>query len=306
MYQILEVPVGAAELTEQMGTKYKFWYQDSNYGLCLFKEGRPGTGENWAEKIACELASLINIPHAHYEFAQFQNKCGVVTPSLVVPPARLIHGNEILARFVTGNSNNISLDPLLLNPYKRRDHTIGRVISYFQSSKDIKPPIAFICDSSISDAMDVFFGYLMFDVWIGNQDRHDQNWAVLKSRDSQFSLAPSYDHGSSMGRQETDRNREIKLTTKDLGQNIEKYCASAKSALYVNSSANKSMSSNEVLAFICTFRPMVMRAWKDRLASVSKNDVISIINKVSGSLMTEISKEFTSSLLEINKRKILK
>lgn len=40
-------------LPEQLGTKEKFWLlrNDQRY---LFKIGRPGTGENWAEKIAAD------------------------------------------------------------------------------------------------------------------------------------------------------------------------------------------------------------------------------------------------------------
>jgi hypothetical protein len=49
-FVVIEVPLNAAGLTEAMGTKPKFWYQDKFLGRCLFKQAREGTGEDWAEK----------------------------------------------------------------------------------------------------------------------------------------------------------------------------------------------------------------------------------------------------------------
>lgn len=44
------------EKIETLGTKEKFWYNDPDDNkIKLFKVGRPGTGENWAEKVAAEM-----------------------------------------------------------------------------------------------------------------------------------------------------------------------------------------------------------------------------------------------------------
>jgi hypothetical protein len=48
-------------------------------------------------------------------------------------------------------------------------------------------------------AFDVFVGYLAFDAWIANTDRHPLNWAVLQSPTGTVCLAPSFDHGSALG-----------------------------------------------------------------------------------------------------------
>jgi len=76
-FPIIEVPADSANQLEQLGTKSKFWYTDDQNRRMLFKIGRPNTGENWAEKVSCEICSLLNIPHAHYEFAQCQEAKGV-------------------------------------------------------------------------------------------------------------------------------------------------------------------------------------------------------------------------------------
>ena len=80
-FPILKVPPDTSTQLEQLGTKAKFWFQLDEYQQALFKEGRPGTGENWAEKACCEIARLLGLPHAEYELASWREKKGVVTPT---------------------------------------------------------------------------------------------------------------------------------------------------------------------------------------------------------------------------------
>ena len=121
-----------------MGTKGKFWYRDTSYGMALFKKGRPGTGEDWAEKVACELAQLMALPHAHYELATCGERRGVIGLSLVHGDARLVHGNEVLSSFVLDYGQDDA------RIYQQREHTLRRVVSYFKSSeKSIGVPDGF-------------------------------------------------------------------------------------------------------------------------------------------------------------------
>lgn len=119
-FKVHVVPIAAAESTEQLGTKFKFWFTDADYGLTLFKEGRPGTGGNWAEKVACELAELLKLPHVHYELAICGDKQGVVTPWLVARGARLVHGNELLVTFEAEYGTQRA------KQYHRYEHTLRR------------------------------------------------------------------------------------------------------------------------------------------------------------------------------------
>ena len=68
-YPIIEVLSAAAIAVEQLGSKDKFWYEDENHQWCLFKKSRPGTGEDWAEKAASELAEMLGLLHARYQLA---------------------------------------------------------------------------------------------------------------------------------------------------------------------------------------------------------------------------------------------
>ena len=97
MFPVVEVPDDAANLPEQLGTKPKFWFGTKG-NRYLFKEVRPGTGEDWAEKVACELCEALGLPHAAYQLAIWRDCRGVVSPNFVPDGGILVHGNELLSR----------------------------------------------------------------------------------------------------------------------------------------------------------------------------------------------------------------
>lgn len=303
MYQIIDVPPWAAESTEQIGTKYKFWYSDDNGLLILFKEGRPGTGENWAEKIACELAELIGLPHAHYELARWQNLQGVISNTVVLPGSRLIHGNELLATFVAGYGENPS------KPVRRKEHTLRRVLSYFRGGSElIGTPPGFVQTHRVSNALDIFIGYLMFDAWIANQDRHDQNWGILRTSLGNSFLAPSFDHGSSMGRNESDEKRSVMLSTKDMGRHITRYIALARSAMFPiapHGTRIKALYTLEAFESAAIHAVDAASEWRDRLEAVDHVAVERIIDNIPDTLMTDVARQFTFELLKLNRDRLL-
>jgi hypothetical protein len=102
-YPIVGIPTDAREDTEQLGSKPKFWVLLGNERW-LFKEARPGTGEDWAEKVAAEIAKAIGIPAASVELAEYQERRGCISRNFVDVKGgqTLVHGNEILAGQVTG------------------------------------------------------------------------------------------------------------------------------------------------------------------------------------------------------------
>lgn len=301
LFKVVQVPENAAEKTEQLGTKYKFWYRDQSYGVALFKEGRPGTGENWAEKIACELANLLNLPHALYELAQFGNRDGVIGISLVSGGARLIHGNELLSAYVD------DYDHTEAKLYRRRAHTLRRVVGYLRASADtLGAPYGFKQTDGIRSALDVFVGYLMFDCWIANQDRHDQNWAVLRASDGNSYLSATFDHGSSMGRNESDEKRISMLQTKDMGQHISEYLNRARSALYPTGlNAKHSLTTLEAFSSAAMHAPSAAIEWVNRLRLVTDEQLDIIFNQVPHEWMTDTAKIFTKRLLQLNRDRIL-
>ena len=69
-YRIVDVSNWRILSVEEMGSKPKFWVQDPDGPKWLFKHRhRPSVGDDWAEKIAAEVAEKLAIPHATVELA---------------------------------------------------------------------------------------------------------------------------------------------------------------------------------------------------------------------------------------------
>ncbi len=306
MYPIIDVPEGSADLLEQLGTKEKFWYTDAQLGRSLFKIGRANTGENWAEKLACELAALLDIPHAYYELAKCGNQTGVVCPNFVPKGARLIHGNEVFAK------TKPYVEYAESKNYRSRAHTITLFAAFFKHSTDIglvAPPPDFKTFNGVATAADVTVGYLMLDTWIGNQDRHDQNWGLVLdvSAPAGLYLAPSFDHGSSFARNLTDAKCVTMLSTKDMGCHISTFVQKSRSGFYPHSAAGntKSLLTIEAFSFLAKTLPNAAASWLNRLKCIDVRQVEEIVTTFPNEILTPVRKNFLVEYLKLNQERLL-
>jgi len=290
MFEIIQVPEDAYELSEALGTKFKFWYTGENRQRYLFKEVREGTGEHWSEKICCEIASMLGLPHAHYNLAIWKNRYGVVTPSFVdtLQKERLIHGNEILKPDVSP-----------ISFYKRRHHLIRKVTSFL---KIINPPRGTTV-KEIKNANDAFIGYLMFDVLVGNADRHDENWGMVLTANG-VELAPSYDHASSLGREIRDEERAARLITNDIGYSVSAYACKARSGLYLSSEDRKTLTTIEAYKIAAETSPIANEYWLSKLKLITDSFLNEILMQISDDIMTPHAKEFALQLVLTNKDRL--
>lgn len=298
MYPIIQIPDDAPILFEQLGTKKKFWMDDYHF---LFKETRNGTGEDWAEKIVCEICILLGLPNAKYDLASWKGKRGVISENFAHPKEgkRLILGNELLVKLNPGYPDRQIRGV--------RPHTIRKVLAIC-SWEDLCPPIGFQPFNGIKSPAEIFLGYLMLDAWVANQDRHHQNWGIiLQLAQKAFHLAPSYDHASSLAPFESDSVRQERLTTKDQGRSIEKYIERARSAFYKSESQTKPLSTLDAFLMAAKTRPLAGAAlsWLKRLERIARNDIDAIFEKVPGFIMSDISKDFARKLLELNRYRLL-
>lgn len=140
-----------------------------------------------------------------------------------------------------------------------------------------------------------FLGIPFFDAFIGNQDRHCDNWGIIRSRDT-FELAPLYDNGCSLGHLVKDedipgilRDEERFLGFIRRGKSLIGL-PDRKKPKYLDLLTHIRMKySNEVLKNL------------DRLDSLTDSACIAILNEVPDAYMSAIKKDFVHFL--INKRK---
>ncbi len=295
-YPIIEIPEDAPAQLEQLGTKNKFWYWDENDQRMMFKRGRPGTGENWAEKVCCEICRLLDIPHAEYELAVWKDQSGVVTPTFVPKDGRLVLGNELLARIVD--------DYDLTARFRARQHTV-RTVMAVASFKKIAFPRDWNLPESITDAAGVFVGYLMLDALVSNQDRHHENWGVILIPEEGVFFAPTFDHASSLGRNETDDARNDRLTTKDKGRSVEAYVRRAKSAFYATYSGTMPLTTLEAFREAAKIRTEAADYWRDRLFGINMGDCRKILAEIPDAEISAPARDFAVRMIEINANRIL-
>lgn len=291
MYKVVKVPDAAYEDTEQLGTKFKFWFLDENNQQFLFKQGRENTGENWSEKVCCELARTLELPHAEYDLAEWRNVSGVVSPIFVEKGERLVLGNEL----VTPNVKRTQ--------YSTNHHLIRKVTSFLKMPI-IKPPHAYSGEEKLN-ANEVFIGYLMLDALVGNTDRHDENWGVVLSKRG-IELAPTYDHASSLGRELSDEERLRRLETKDVAYNVEAYAARARSALFNNPEEKRPLTTLEAFLKGAESSKKGRDLWLGRLQRLNEGIINNILAQMPYANMSSEAKNFALQLLLVNQRRLEK
>ena len=196
---------------EQLGSKEKFWFRYEGKRW-LFKEVRVieksgvvvPTGEDWAEKVAAEVAILLNIPAATVELADFKGRWGCASLNFTTPAQQLMHGNEVMAGYLQG------YDPEMR--FQQSSHTVENIIKAIRAM--------FPKANEHRTVLRQLASYLVLDALIGNTDRHHENWGLLwqvlvnidevseaARLEKQYDIAPSFDHASSLGRELLDDKR---------------------------------------------------------------------------------------------------
>jgi hypothetical protein len=300
MEPFLIVDVSAApDRIEPIGSKEKFWFRDpADQSLWLFKLARAGTGEDWSEKSAAELAELLGLPHADVELAQHERAPGIATKDFTADQLHgdLVHGNEVL----------FHLDPTYPREreYRVPEHTLDAVRCALEQSFVHLP--TWTWPDGVTTPWDAFIGYLMLDALIGNTDRHHQNWGLLapsRRAGHPATLAPTFDHASSLGRELDDTERMRRLTTKDMRSNLRTYAAKARSALY-DTGHNQPLGPCEAFARAAATSPAAGRVWLTRLRSVTPGAMSALVARVPGPTMSVPARHFALALLQENQAQL--
>lgn len=304
-YPIFILPPNAPDADEPMGAKEKFWFEHTDGNKWLFKFNRKAHENDWSERIACEIARLLGLPHGHVELATFENRSGVMCRDFTgrgkMP---LEHGNELLVALV---------DPAYPKKqnYKVTGHTVERVLGIL-TQPWIGPPDGFSPVTGIATAAEWFAGYLLLDALIGNTDRHHANWAVMAPahyasvtvRREQVRLAPTFDHASCLGFSMGDAERVDRMTP-GRNRSVESFVDRAESKLYLEVNAKKPLSPLQAFAEATRQSRATRKAWVDRAAQISDDAFAEVIEAVPEHRMSRPARDFAMALLRLNRRRIV-
>ncbi len=204
MFPIYDVSNWSAVRPEALGSKEKTWlFPETQLGLPerphLFKIGRPNTGENWAEKVCCEILKALSIPCAEYDFGVRNGTQGVISASFLPHGASLLLANTLLSKFDPAYDGSLK--------FRQARYTLLSALSLVRVL-GLQSPVGVAQVYADMAGYEIFVGYLLFDALIGNTDRHHENWGIVLIRDDngtrtiaggasfKLCLAPSFDHAS--------------------------------------------------------------------------------------------------------------
>lgn len=275
----LEDPV----VGEPMGSKEKFRYRDRENVRWLFKYPRENTGEHWAEKIAAEVASHLGIPHGSAELAVYDGKRGSVSKSFANESQgqELVHGNQALAETVSGYGTEEKR-------FRQSDHTLENIRLALERGTD-----------DAEESKRQFAKYVVLDALIGNTDRHHENWGILRTRTGggwTSTLAPSFDHASSLGRELSDEKRTQRLTE----NSIDGYIGRGHGGIYWSNSEKRAPSPLELVRLAACCEPDLFRPAISRLEKLDDDSLRELVNRVPDGWMTPAARKFAVALMRYN------
>ncbi len=291
LYPVVEVQPEWVLEPEAMGSKEKFWYRARVTQDCdwLFKYPKEGTGQHWAEKVAAEIASELNIRHAPVDLAVFQNRRGSVTESFAREGRNLFHGNQILAGFVLG------FDPS--GSFRHSSHTLENIRTALEKS--------FAYEHGRDRAKLAMAEYLVFDALIANVDRHHENWGLLRKKvdgEWQGFLAPTFDHASSLGREILEDRRELLLRENRVGHYVDK----GRGGVFWQEDDRRGPSPLELIRRAILKHPEEFRPAVEKITRFQRGMLESILQRVPEDWMSPLEREFTLALVCYSHHELLK
>ncbi|MDR1423883.1 MAG: HipA domain-containing protein [Azoarcus sp.] len=293
-YPILKVTPEQRIGDESLGTKEKFWFRREDGSLWLFKEVRAisqdlgFSGEDWAEKVAAEMARFLDIPAAEVELAEHEGRRGCASKSFIGSPERankwhLMHGNEVLAGFRPGYNSDAR--------FGQSEHTLENIIG---ARAGIFP------GRRGGAALAQLASYIVLDALIGNTDRHHENWGIfwhaVDQRDAMHILrmAPTYDHASSLGRELSDRKR-----ADFLGEGtVERYVRKGRGGIYMQG-AKRGENPLCLAEFAAARDPAYFEGVLGRLRNTPLDTLAATVDRVPDSRISSKARDFAKEMLKV-------
>lgn len=299
------VSIGRTEIAgeEQLGSKEKFWFRRDGQ-LWLFKEARTinaptGTfvaGEDWAEKIGTEIAHRLHIPAATVELADYEGRRGCASQNFTTPAQQLMHGNEVMAGMLA------DYDPELR--YRQANHTVENII---QAVTKMFPK-----QREHVAVLRQLASYLVLDALIGNTDRHHENWGFLWQVrvhidevtevgrvSKEYDVAPTFDLGSSLGRELLDTRRE-QIMARD---GVVAWLRKGRGGIY-EPGARHGASPLALVESTARQYPDFFRPTLDRLRATPLATLTEVVDRVPASRMTTTARMFAKAMLGVAYEKL--
>lgn len=271
---------GAKKIRGGAAEKYRVNLPD--LGTVILKLDDESLNGAWVEKITYELAKLIDLPAATYEFGElFDGRRAIISPNYLLPNHDERSGKSLLDTYVGQGNYSYTVDTVLT----------AIDVNQIEIPSDCNLP------PQVKTAVELLTGYLIFDYWIDNIDRHYENWGIqIDSVTGRRELLPTYDHGLSLGFLLFDEEC-LDLAPANHVQN-------QSSAFSGNK--GRSLSMNGMLVEAISNQPDAARAWIERITQLEPATVIELFNRIPAGWISDEKQLFAINLLEFNRQTLIR
>lgn len=272
---ILDVSLWEKDTKKQAsGTRAKFWIKHPKFQTrYLFKIPRENTGEYWAEFIASKIGQAIGMEIIDVELATYNGTIGTIAKNFVKTKEEFYEGGDL---FFT-----------LFSDFDRY------ALKHYNFSNIIKVLTPYNLERA-------FISVPVFDAFIGNQDRHCDNWGIIMSDDA-YKLSPIYDNGTSMGfNLQAKRIRELLMDY----NRLQNYCNKGISLIGLNDKHKPRCL--ELLEEVNAKFPVETKKVLEQIGEVNRQMILKILDDIPPSIMDDVYKEWVEKLLIYRKEWLFK
>ncbi|WP_407270374.1 HipA domain-containing protein [Radiobacillus sp. PE A8.2] len=316
-YSIVDISSWKYENINVSGSKEKRWYRSfDKKQLALFKlpvsltsdssygEGE-STGEAWSEKICSEIGNYIGFPTHNVDIGALQvNDEAIEYYGLNGEDVKIgekVFGalcwsflDETNDSLVEGADMIMDFDETYDRDKLQGEHEIYNFDLLYRLFYE-------------NGILDYLFQMILFDTLIGNTDRHQDNFGVIRNEQTgQQKFAPFYDNSSSLGREMNQGRIELMLRDKRM---FESYIFGKKSSTLIrweDSWTKKKLNIIELYDKVKSSYPQEINKYLANVENLSDEVLQNIINKVPPVVMSEPKKALVAKILKTRRDYLLK
>ncbi|MBY9081017.1 HipA domain-containing protein [Paenibacillus sp. CGMCC 1.18879] len=314
MFPIIDISSWQFEDLYVSGSKEKRWYRNpTDNKLHLFKlpvsltsdtwtNLNEYSGEMWSEKIASEIGNALGLCIHEVNIASLK-----VTDEVInhygLDPKRLVQDNihgALCTSFLKEGQESLIEGADMIMEY---DFTYDR--NKLRGDAEVYSFDLLFRLFNDYGFLPHLFNMIIFDILIGNTDRHQDNFGIIRNEaTNDVRFAPFYDNASSLGREMT--GRRVSLIIEDAPM-FNAYLHGKKSSSLIKWG---DITNFEKLNMFVLFKKIVscapqIKDYIRMLEVLSDNIIDGIINQVS-EVMSENQKTFVSKVLKARRDLLLK
>ncbi len=153
----------------------------SDFYIVKYPSDRWGEIETYTELLINQLGSTCDFDMAHSGIAKLDGQMVFVTRSFLKPDEHLIHGSFLIEEHWHAKGELDSIHRSKEQEFYSVDFVLNTIEEY--------------CGEDGQAVIEKFVEMLVFDALVGSNDRHPQNWGVIRASKTQggYRLAPIFD-----------------------------------------------------------------------------------------------------------------